>query len=253
MIYNRLFGTRPVVVHSPSDNEVFPRVTNFLLNQPPEIGQAENITILTWNNRSQKSFLERSLDRLNVPYKVLGKGIQRWQNKMKMGLTIQALKNIDTEYVIGVDAFDAVFIRSPHVALERFKTQACKILFNASIAKFPTIKHQLDYEERLYKHRSLYCHLNAGAWIGERKVCLDFWTAANEVEEEVASLLQGRDDQELLKDSEQIRVKTVFPRYQSIVEIDYGCSIFQTLNYPGAYPPNCQDQFVKLAQDIKAI
>ncbi len=230
MIYNHIFKTFPTILHSPGDNPLFPRIVDLTLNKSKCIDVCENLSILTWNSSDNVSILERSLDLFGVNPIVLGKGINEWKNTDKIPLTIKALKSIDTKYVMGVDAYDAVFVRKPSVVLDQFLSLNSKMIFNATISPFPDVPSQILLEKELFSDKSIFCHLNAGVWIGEIETVIKFWDMVKSVEEEALEI--GPD----FPFSEQLRVKVAFQKLYPEINVDITCKLFQTIHYQFLYP-----------------
>src|SRR5437899_854752 len=96
-ISNRLFGTRPIVVHCPGAlPEEWSHLAAAVLAEPARRADCRDLTILTWNaaHAGEKSagILERSLGRLGVSPVVLGRHVSPWSNRFKLGLTAEALR-----------------------------------------------------------------------------------------------------------------------------------------------------------------
>ena len=127
MLKNLTFNTRPLVVHAqgPHMNKPYwqPIRDKFFASQPQKLTLPKNLTILTWNNgHDSMGVFEKSMAHLGLPCLVLGKGVDEWINsKHKPLLTYEALKNIDTEFVMGVDSRDAILLDDPAKILNAFK------------------------------------------------------------------------------------------------------------------------------------
>lgn len=246
MITNYLFGTHPVVVHSPGENPIFPTITARLFASPPrQIGNIDNLTIFTWNNGDGLGLLEKSLAHLGVPCEVLGKGIRPWVNKEKIRLTIDFLKTVKTEYVAGIDSYDAVAVGDPNellkTYLEHYQNQ--QIVFNSTIGNWPGIDELNELEARAAPPNHPFKHLNAGAWIGTTRFCKKFFERTLYLEDQV---------EEKYPDfywSEQVRVKLCFQTLWPLCGIDYECRMFQTLNLPKYYKitGKPEDQYVTIS------
>lgn len=106
---------------------------------PPIVCQDEmrDITIITWNSELEKGILEQCLDRMNVPYSVLGKRISSWKNVYKIKLLNDLLPNIQTKYIMGFDSCDILLVESPKEIVRRFEKFNCDLLFNAELNFFP--------------------------------------------------------------------------------------------------------------------
>jgi hypothetical protein len=225
-IHNTMYDTTPVVVHNPGNRAVekWHEVTGKLFSSPRRIiGEIEDTTIITWNNK-ELGYLERSLSRLGVPYRVLGRDRTKWMNRMKIDLTLKALDGIDTKYVIGVDSCDAVFVDDPHIAIERFARKGCKMIFNGTPSSWPDLP-DMEFEPP----GDFYQFLNAGAWIAEARFAKTFW-------ERCLTIEFPRFDDRFLNGSEQKYVRAA-AKHDPQIGIDSKCEIFQLLHpdYPASY------------------
>jgi hypothetical protein len=229
MIKNILYNTYPLILHAPgknqrsSNNKWHKLVEKCLENLIPTV-DCSDLTIITWNNKN-KGLFEESLDLLKLNYKVLGKGIEDWNNILKMSLAKEALSNIETKWTMGVDSFDAMLLGSPNVVLENFKKKKCKLLFNANTVSFPKNKEWNEFEKRKYGDVR-YGFVNAGAWIGETKFCRDFFEdVLNDLEVNEKAILEVAHH---LRNQEQPQIKyQIFKKNIQGIGVDSDCSIFQ--------------------------
>ena len=167
--------------------------------------------------------LEKSLDRLGVPYVVTGQGIEKWINsKHKPLLTRDALKTIETEYVMGIDSRDAIVINNPAIILNQFKQEfPCDLVFSADRLNWPNVKEFKKFEESIPEAgESDFRFLNSGAWIGKVDFCTEFFSVA--VETPPVSSAKAAD---------QGVLKQLFPRYYPRVQLDYKCRMFQNIGF----------------------
>jgi hypothetical protein len=233
LIQNSIFKTFPSVLHSPVESEYFSEISKIALSQNNQNKQKieSDLTILTWNNKKEASLVERSLEIFGVSPMILGKEIENWKHKDKIRLAAEALLNIKTEYVMGVDAFDVVFLNHPELVLRKFKDMKKSMVFNASSGQYPKIQKQLDFERSLTAN-SIYAHLNAGVWIAEIETARKFWNLTNsqKIENEASSLIKEDICYEQYRDSEQLRAKIAFKLLHPIVSLDYQCEIFQCIS-----------------------
>jgi hypothetical protein len=210
--------------------------------EPEDMG---DLTIITWNNNQEKGFLEECLDRMGVPYLVLGRGIKEWRNIYKVNLTCEVLGDIKTKYVMGLDSYDVLLLDSPGEVVRRFEGFSCEILFNA-VSKFYPDCHKFelagerfitrDWEEFQGRiSNSYWRYLNAGAWIGKTSFCRRFFAdcLSRKTEELVDAgklpFKKGAYHQKLT-DSEQTALNWTFQDYFPQVQLDYNCEIFLNLS-----------------------
>lgn len=225
---NLIYNTYPLVLHSPGDYNQFP----FLIEKSKKYSQkkkelSDDLTIFSWNNSKEKGILELLLDKMNIPYFVLGKGILDWKNKLKINLTINFLKTVKTKYVLAMDCFDVIILDNPNRILERFKLfySDKKLIFNATAYIAPYIKASYDlFMKKHFKDRGPFCNINAGVWIGETEFCLKFFQKCLNYEKDINIKYKK------VEHSEQLRVKLAFADNCNYIDIDSDCKIFQVLN-----------------------
>jgi hypothetical protein len=224
---NTTFDTDPVVVHGQGDEltkPLFAEVRDAFFATPPRtLGARPGLTILTWNSRAESGLLERSLDHLGIPYIVKGRGIDDWINSRdKPRLTVEALHEIDTPYVLAVDSFDAIVIDDPLRLIADFNTHFdADLVFNGGKINWPNVADFRRFEDGLPGAQdSEFRYLNGGAWIGRLDFCRRFFAEACDTP-----------PASLHTDSEQGILKQLLPRHVPRVRIDYRCRMFQTLGY----------------------
>jgi len=207
--------------------------------------QFKDLTIITINNSAKKGILEKSLDRLGVPYIVLGKDVNDWKNIYKIQLFHKAINSINTTYVMGLDAYDVLVLRDPKEAVEKFKNMDCDMLFNGEVTFYPScnslgqVKKSFITEEwkEFQKNiaKSPWAYLNAGMWIAKtefyRKFIKECFTrnAESLVKAGRLPIYRKQEDKghhQKLTESEQVIMHWVFKDFYPRVQIDYENSIF---------------------------
>lgn len=228
---NTTFDTEPLVIHGQGDDftkPFFAEVRDAFFATPSKelINSASlrpELTILTWNSRETPGLLERSLDHLGLPYIVKGRGIADWSNSRdKPRLTVEALHEIDTPYVLAVDSFDAFVAGDPLRLIADFETHfEADLVFNGGKVNWPNVAEFKRFEEGLPgAQESEFRYLNGGAWIGRLDFCRRFFAEA------CATAPVA-----IHPESEQGILKQLLPRHVPRVQIDYRCRMFQTLGY----------------------
>ena len=228
MFKNLTFNTRPLVVHAqgPHMNKPYwqPIRDKFFASQPQKLTLPKNLTILTWNNgHDSMGVFEKSMAHLGLPCLVLGKGVDEWINsKHKPLLTYEALKNIDTEFVMGVDSRDAILLDDPAKILNAFKQDfQCELLFSADLMNWPNLPPFKKFEDECVKDiDTKFKYLNGGIFIGKTDFCLDFFKEAVATE----PMPQA-------PTSEQGILKQVFQEFYPKVQLDYKCQLFQNIGF----------------------
>lgn len=228
MLKNLTFNTKPLVVHAqgPHDNKPYwqPIRDTFFSSPKRDIKLPENLTIFTWNNGHEAmGIFEKSMEHLGIPCMILGAGVENWQNsKHKPLLTYEALKNIKTKYIMGIDSRDAILIDDPNKILQLFlKNFDCDLVFSADLMNWPNIAEFKKFEDKCAESfKSDYKYLNSGAFIGKRDFCLDFFKKASETE---PAKQAPKADQGIFK--------RIFMDYFPKVQLDYHCQLFQNIGF----------------------
>ena len=228
VLINRLFNTNPLVVHAHGSHSHKPYwqpiKDNFFSSPPQNFGNVDDLTIMTWNNGHEAmGILEKSLDHLGVPYLVKGEGIKKWINsKHKPQLTFEAVNEIKTKYVLGIDSRDAIVLDNPQKIITRFEHDfSCELVFGADRLNWPNLEKFKIFEESIPEARnSEFCFLNGGIWIGKTEFCKVFFQAAVQTE----ALPEA-------PDSEQGILKQLFIKYYPKVQLDYECKMFQNIGF----------------------
>ena len=83
---NTIYNTQPIILHWHGLHSNRHKMADFLYlkrrilsNLNKLKNKPDDVTILTWNNKDEKSPVEECLDMLGVDYLVLGKGVSEWR------------------------------------------------------------------------------------------------------------------------------------------------------------------------------
>lgn len=268
-IRNYIYNTYPIVFHSPMSLPILWEYFRLFRNYQPLLSSKQELNdcmLITWNNKN-KRILEKSLNILRCPHTVMGRNItdSQWRNVVKIQLTNEFLENVDTKYVMGVDAFDALFIKHPNHVIKRFQALNVPMLFNASSMHGLTFQsEQLEWEKSLYPDR-VFRYLNAGVWIGETEFVKKFFQRAEELSRNQIEIIDECDKNnailtpvhfssrarkefrpseyvERLKNSEQVVIKWAFREFPKI-ELDTTQKVFCVLNNRRSLPPSMRTDF----------
>jgi len=242
LVKNELSKTFPVVFHSPDLNKAWHMLESrfFSVNHASAF-LPEGMSIITWNNL-EKSFLERSLEAIKIPYILKGEGIKKWNNLMKFGLTLEAISSSDSEYFMGLDSHDVIFAGEPSEALSRFKSLGCELLFNGEMRFYPDMPIGYYQKNKAFQDHvgksSIFKYLNSGAWIGKRDFCLTFFKECMDIKVWEIFDCSG---QEKLYSCDQSAVHEMFRKHSPKVKIDYGSEVFCNM----AFFKECDISFPK--------
>src|SRR5690606_26994517 len=182
-ISNQLFGTQPLATPCPGPLSAhWRRFYATVIAQPVRQCSAPDVTVITWNNgqRSQPfdkpcGALEASLQRLGIEAMVLAPNEGSWCNRDKLRLIAEALPSVTTPYVIGADSSDCLFLDSPQIAVDRFRTHfSCSLLFNGTGSRcWPELPAIVEFQQSLpLAARAQGRHwINSVFFIGEMAFC----------------------------------------------------------------------------------
>lgn len=230
-ISNQLFGTQPLATHCPGPLSAhWRRFYATVIAQPVRQCSAPDVTVITWNNgqRSQPfdkpcGALEASLQRLGIEAMVLAPNEGSWCNRDKLRLIAEALPSVTTPYVIGADSSDCLFLDSPQIAVDRFRTHFnCSLLFNGTGSRcWPELPAFVEFQQSLpLAARAQGRHwINSGLFIGETAFCREYFRALAE-----SGPVKG------FEGSDQAVVMATFPQWYPRVQIDYFSQLFQWFN-----------------------
>jgi hypothetical protein len=160
--------------------------------------------------------LEETLDLQGIPYKLLGNGIKRWTNPHKIMLLKDHLGDVDTEFVLVLDANDVIIIRSLHDLLDKFRRFECQMLYNASSFVYPCETFYSSKEESITN--KFFNHLNSGCLIGYTKFVHEVYSQAYEFEDNITRTHYY---------SDQIKIKSIYIKMYPKIKLDTRCEIFQ--------------------------
>lgn len=208
MITNIKYDTKPLIVHNPYLGGGFDHVWNRI--KPCEVcTKPKDLTIVTWNSKSELSPLETQLKKCNLSYECLGGGLEWKTNRLKP-ITLLG-SHIDTSYILGMDAYDVRIIRSLGSILEKFERFGCEILYNATPTVFPENKKHKDLEEKMADPP--FCYFNSGLFIGK-----------TDYVKKMLSRIDWQTPEESYSDQFLIRQEY---HKDGRIKIDYRCEIFQ--------------------------
>jgi len=226
-LINTYTGSYPVVFHAPGSS----RTHQFWLDlvdrvdhlQPVEF--YEDFEVITWSSYDQPTLLEKCMAKLGVPVTVL-RPSGEWTNVEKINLLVDYLPKSKAKYIIGLDADDVIVTESPDVIIKRWKEcyPESKLLYNGGFKPWPKracppCRPCDNFENKMFTGKAK--HLNAGAWVGERKYVLDFYKKVQAVERDKVF-------HTLYRNMEQPSVRAcAFPERYPSIAVDNGCLIFQ--------------------------
>jgi len=249
-VVNRLFATEPLILHASGPLDLSPlwselQAALFAAGPAPVGAPRRDYTFLTWNSGAQRSHDEAKtmgnaewcLDRLGVPYQVLGHGIEPWRNVLKIPTLLDALPKVTTPYVIACDSPDVLILDDPGACIEEFEGFGADLVSIADCSFWPPEFHDLKrQEERMPGARGQrFPYLNSGAFIGRTEFCREHFSAAAKLAEVQLDrpYIEGTSGAGTDADDQSV-MKRLYVEHHPRVQLDFGCRIFQTLTYQGA-------------------
>jgi hypothetical protein len=227
-LVNRRAGTEPLVFHAQGYHTykpVWPKIREWCFAKPPQrLGPRPRVTVITCNNGHEAMGLfEKSVERLGIPIHVAGREFPQWSNATHKPLAIlNALAMIKTPYVLYADSRDAILVGDPEILVDRLEGEfAAELVFGACQLSWPAVKEFTAYELSLPDAKSSeYRHLNGGMWIGTLATARELFTAVRDTPPSPSA-----------PESEQGKIRAIFPRYFPRVSLDYKCQLFNNVGF----------------------
>jgi len=245
-VVNRLFNTEPLILHASGPLHLSPlwsqlQTELFREPRPRQTESRQPYTFYTWNSGATHSHdpakklgtLERCLERLGVPCRVLGSGIRPWKNILKISTLYDALQDTSTPYVIAADSPDVLVLRSPGCALELFSEFDCEVLYIADSSFWPPEYQDVKVlEEEIAGASSPFAYLNSGVLIGRTAYCRELFKEGMRLAERHLAVpyVEGTSGAGSDADDQSIMKRLYLANYPA-VQIDMSCVMFQTLTY----------------------
>lgn len=170
----------------------------------------ENLTVITWNNLPEKSFLEIQFEKLKIPLTVLGKYTKWETNRLKPLKFLE--HSFNTKYVLALDAFDVKIIRDLKDILIKFLKFNCEVLYNATSTIYPECESDRIIEENMIKEP--FCFFNSGAFIGNVNSIKKLYNTIDYNNPEFPK-------------SDQFLIRKLYQKNTGEVKIDFTSEIFQ--------------------------
>jgi len=251
-VYNRVFGTRPILFHHPGrtgpynpnriegvleiKRDLFAaigkpgkgsfkdRKEGFDLPIPrpalvdEELGKL--LTVIFVSNLDEPGSGPRSLDHFGCPYHIIGQDIETWSFTEKLRAVDKFLPEINTKYMLVADADDVFAVASLRHAIDEFEDKFdCDMLINAAqnfwppeLDKDPTIKNFCDTTPASGGPEHRY--VNGGLWLAKT----DFY---RKITKEVLSTQPAREG------CDQCVFYVLYRKYYPVIQLDHRCQIFQ--------------------------
>jgi hypothetical protein len=226
-IVNKKYNTRPSILHCPSKNfrncffldgvrPDWPKLISHFTKTPLDFKVPAKVKVITFSNIKNKTLLEKNLDSVGIDYLILGKQIEKWENIKKIELLVENLPKIDEEFVLVLDAADALVVSSLDNLIKKFSLFGCDVVFNAEPFSWPMESVYFKREDSICSEP--FNHLNSGCFIGKTKFCAQLYLECLNYCDKIT---------ETHKYSDQIKIKPFYLKMYPKIKIDYRCEIFQ--------------------------
>ena len=182
----------------------------------------DKLTVVTATNKDTIGLLLPQLRKSNIEYINLVPQGCEWDNTMKIPYILEALDEVQTEYVLILDAFDVILDQDNNDIIDRFLLFNKQLVYNATKNNHP--KMQIDTIEN---RESLgpFKYFNAGCCVGYTSYAKVFYQKCLELKNVIDPTK-----------SEQLIIRKAFDTEQENICIDNECKIFQTVG-------NCDTKF----------
>jgi hypothetical protein len=215
LIKNNKYNTFPIIAHNPYIEINSLLWDELIKTNLKKCQKPHDLTIVTWNNQETKGMLQIQLESLNIDYICLGKGIKWETNRNKPKLLLEYIKNIKTNYILGLDCYDVMIIGNIFNIIEKFKKFKCNLLFNSTGTVFPP-DEGCEFIEKS-RCEGPFCFFNTGAFLGE----------TNFIESTFSKLDFSNKD---WIHSDQFIIRKLYHSLYPQIQIDSMCEIFQIMN-----------------------
>jgi len=199
-----------------------------------------NLDILLLHNRSQKTILERSLEYVGIrDYAVVAPALPRgvWRNTYKLPAALRFAKASTSEYILYIDADDAILLGDPARAIASLEASGRDCLFSTTRYRdygfMPDVEPVFVAEAKQAGWTdSANIHLNSGVFVARRTFLIEFLEAAcTFVTDDDASWREysRQSGKGRVKNpqfplgcgSDQAIFRFLFPRFRSQIALDY--------------------------------
>lgn len=223
--FNMTTQTTPMVIHANGgrvrrNNKTWELMKSernkFVVSLHPDL------TIVTYNNKSNSGILQDVLKNNNVPLVVANVGRRHFNFMDKFEGVLKEIENIKTNYLMFCDCYDVII--NGDLRLLDFNLFKEKVVFSAErgnqrrIWKRNRLMHISDWEKG--NHLGHFKHLNSGCYIGPKEVVKKF----------LEECVLGFQNNGINDDQIQARLVNMTGKYSYI---DQECKIFQSLAYCG--------------------
>lgn len=185
----------------------------------------DQITIVTYSNRSKELLLERSLKFVGIRTFVhLRTNASPWDHRYKLTLLLDWLQSggCNTDYLLCLDGDDNVIVNPPQLIPGRFRFANCDLLFGATMADAPPSPECWTFENSVAEYTDpWHAHLNSGGFIGRTEF---IGSCAQEILDTWRVNPAFCDDHRGFND--QLGWRQLHRKYYPRIKIDCPCSIF---------------------------
>lgn len=227
--YNTLTETEPLLFHAQGYHDykpIWPRIRAHVFDAPrQQIGSSDRVTVLTCNNgHGAMGLFEDSCAHLGVPVVVAGREFPDWSNAVqKPQAILNALEKVQTPWVLHADSRDAILAGDPDRLVDDMAQDfaGADMVFGGCQLSWPNDAAFSAFECGLPgAEASDYKHLNGGLWIARTDFARELFKAVLSTEAHPAA-----------PDSEQGKLRKLFPEYHPRIVVDYGLRMFHNVGF----------------------
>lgn len=218
-LVNTITNTEPLILHAYGASHFGKGWDDLCIEAMSNIVSIpEDVTVISFFFGDKRFALKEQLSISNIPVIDATKGVElfTWQDRFKIKMIADCIKNVTTKYVLILDGVDVLLGSDINKIVEKFNSLDCKLLYNACAISHPLSQNRYELEDTSL---GVFNKLNTGAFIGETKFVELFYNDLMTIYDDVNMPVPQTDG---------IRVGLKYKNYPEI-KIDYNCDIFQTL------------------------
>lgn len=219
LLRNRLFDSRPLVVHNhgrrtPQSNPWFQSWVHAVEALPRQGWGHPEIVVFGWSNEPHTGPLERTCRHMGIGCEIIGREHSSWSNRYKITTALEAMARCDRRWVLFADACDVAIFGDLAGLIPL--PENCVLLFNAENNHYPHDAGTAAFEESISPPPFQY--LNAGVCLGDRERSLQLFRTALEI-------CGDSDDW----GADQRALKQLYQRVHPAIQVDSRCRVFQSI------------------------
>ena len=219
---NNVQKTNPLIAHFNGNQQKI--LTDDFVNsiiESNKITIPKDLTIVTFATKDiiNECTLIKQLKRYNIEFYNLCELYdtpKKWKNLYKIKLINKFISNVNTKYIMVLDALDILLSEDIYKIIDIFNEMEYKIYYGSTINRYP--KNELE-PKNLINDKGDFKYLNSGTVIAETKYYKEFIKQCDE-----------NTDENINRHSDQFEIRKNYVLYdKDIISYDYKCELFQTV------------------------